>query len=468
KIDEENEANLLAVLTETLDSIPVDEDGLPSFDALTDGDVTSQNEASPSSVADSTPPPQEAEETSLLKKLLLAPANIQLNYNECSGLGTHNHANSNHRIKTSPVVVKTENPWSNKVKSICQAQKPQRRPCSELLKYLTTGDDPGQAKQTENRNSNRDKYSSKKKALLHSQTHHLQENECYGAPAKQILLSNVLLLTAEIVHIGLNLLPLHHAAFSSHSRDSPEASYLPTIFELEGLTPPTTPPHKSSQDNPFGTLPKPTVSCQTVMPPSPKPRCSDSSISQGRNLFWKGPEQSELYAQLSKTSVLPVGREERKARRAGLPLFGDHDYCQSAISKTERCVNRSLELQNPHQEFEFSGCLSGYEWCHICSSFEQNCQEDERETSQARKQDLPCNSRKQLQDQEIRAELNKHFGYPSQAVLEEEMNNTSHLREYSHYSDEQFSKLSMFINSGLAMEGFWDDDEAENEKLCCS
>ncbi|XP_039191846.1 peroxisome proliferator-activated receptor gamma coactivator 1-alpha isoform X2 [Crotalus tigris] len=419
KIDEENEANLLAVLTETLDSIPVDEDGLPSFDALTDGDVTSQNEASPSSVADSTPPPQEAEETSL-----------------------------------------TENPWSNKVKSICQAQKPQRRPCSELLKYLTTGDDPGQAKQTENRNSNRDKYSSKKKALLHSQTHHLQENECYGAPAKQ----------TKSMNLSLPLTP----ESPNDPKGSPfESKAIGQSLSVElcgtaGLTPPTTPPHKSSQDNPFGTLPKPTVSCQTVMPPSPKPRCSDSSISQGRNLFWKGPEQSELYAQLSKTSVLPGGREERKARRAGLPLFGDHDYCQSAISKTERCVNRSLELQNPHQEFEFSGCLSGYEWCHICSSFEQNRQEDERETSQARKQDLPCNSRKQLQDQEIRAELNKHFGYPSQAVLEEEMNNTSHLREYSHYSDEQFSKLSMFINSGLAMEGFWDDDEAENEKLCCS
>uniref|UniRef100_A0A8C5SS27 SWIM-type domain-containing protein n=1 Tax=Laticauda laticaudata TaxID=8630 RepID=A0A8C5SS27_LATLA len=174
KPDDENEANLLAVLTETLDSIPVDEDGLPSFDALTNGDVTSENEASPSSVPGSSPPPQETEETSLLKKLLLAPANIQLNYNECSGLGTRNHANSNHRIRTNPALAKTENSWSNKAKSTCQPQKPQRRPCSELLKYLTTSDDLSQAKQTENRHSNRDKYTSKKKALLHSQMHHLQ------------------------------------------------------------------------------------------------------------------------------------------------------------------------------------------------------------------------------------------------------------------------------------------------------
>ncbi|ETE58983.1 Peroxisome proliferator-activated receptor gamma coactivator 1-alpha, partial [Ophiophagus hannah] len=33
-------------------------------------------------------------------------ANIQLNYNECSGLGTRNHANSNHRIRTNPALAK--------------------------------------------------------------------------------------------------------------------------------------------------------------------------------------------------------------------------------------------------------------------------------------------------------------------------------------------------------------------------
>uniref|UniRef100_A0A8C9FX15 Uncharacterized protein n=1 Tax=Pavo cristatus TaxID=9049 RepID=A0A8C9FX15_PAVCR len=175
KIDEENEANLLAVLTETLDSIPVDEDGLPSFDALTDGDVTNEHDTSPSPMPDGTPPPQEAEEPSLLKKLLLAPANTQLNYNECSGLSTQNHANTNHRIRTSPVVVKTENSWSNKAKSICQQQKPQRRPCSELLKYLTTNDDPPQTKPAENRNSSKEKCTSKRKPHLQSQTNHLQE-----------------------------------------------------------------------------------------------------------------------------------------------------------------------------------------------------------------------------------------------------------------------------------------------------
>lgn len=66
KIDEENEANLLAVLTETLDSIPVDEDGLPSFEALADGDVTNASDQSCPSSPDGSPRTPEPEEPSLV------------------------------------------------------------------------------------------------------------------------------------------------------------------------------------------------------------------------------------------------------------------------------------------------------------------------------------------------------------------------------------------------------------------
>lgn len=66
KIDEENEANLLAVLTETLDSIPVDEDGLPSFEALADGDVTNASDQSCPSSPDGSPHTPEPEEPSLV------------------------------------------------------------------------------------------------------------------------------------------------------------------------------------------------------------------------------------------------------------------------------------------------------------------------------------------------------------------------------------------------------------------
>ncbi|XP_041841046.1 peroxisome proliferator-activated receptor gamma coactivator 1-alpha isoform X1 [Melanotaenia boesemani] len=143
KIDEENEANLLAVLTETLDSIPVDEDGLPSFEALADGDVTNASDRSCPSSPDGSPRTPEPEEPSLLKKLLLAPANSQLSYNQYTGGKAQNHAaSSNHRIRPPPAVVKTESPWNSKARGgSSQQNRPVRRPCTELLKYLTATDD---------------------------------------------------------------------------------------------------------------------------------------------------------------------------------------------------------------------------------------------------------------------------------------------------------------------------------------
>ncbi|XP_036275327.1 peroxisome proliferator-activated receptor gamma coactivator 1-alpha [Pipistrellus kuhlii] len=446
KIDEENEANLLAVLTETLDSLPVDEDGLPSFDALTDGDVTTENEASPSSMPDGTPPPQEAEEPSLLKKLLLAPANTQLSYTECSGLSTQNHANHSHRMRTNPAVVKTENSWSNKAKSICQQQKPQRRPCSELLKYLTTNDDPPHSKPTEIRNSSRDKCTSKKKSHTQSQSQHLQ--------AKPTTLS--LPLTPESPNDPKG---------SPFENKTIERTLSVELSGTAGLTPPTTPPHKANQDNPFRASPKLKSSCKTVVPPpSKKLRYSEypsTQGTQGNNSTKKGPEQSELYAQLSKASVLTSGHEERKAKRPSLRLFGDHDYCQSINSKTEILINISQELQDSRQLEYKDASASGQG--QICSSMDSDtcCM---RETLQGSKQVSPFSTRKQLQDQEIRAELNKHFGYPSQAVFDDEADKTSELRD-SDFSNEQFSKLPMFINSGLAMDGLFDDSEDESDKL---
>ncbi|KAM4536560.1 peroxisome proliferator-activated receptor gamma coactivator 1-alpha isoform 2-T2 [Odontesthes bonariensis] len=143
EIDEENEANLLAVLTETLDNIPVDEDGLPSFEALADGDVTNASDRSCPSSPDGSPRTPEPEEPSLLKKLLLAPANSQLSYNQYTGGKAQNHAaSSNHRIRPPPAVVKTESPWNGKARGgSSQQNRPVRRPCTELLKYLTATDD---------------------------------------------------------------------------------------------------------------------------------------------------------------------------------------------------------------------------------------------------------------------------------------------------------------------------------------
>ncbi|KAB0402174.1 hypothetical protein E2I00_008424, partial [Balaenoptera physalus] len=228
------------------------------------------------------------------------------------------------------------------------------------------------------------------------------------------------------------------------------------------LTPPTTPPHKANQDNPFRASPKLKPSCKTVVPPpSKKARYSESSGIQDNNSTRKGPEQSELYSQLSKTSVLTSGHEERKAKRPSLRLFGDHDYCQSINSKTEILINISQELHDSRQ-LEYKDASSNWQGQMRSSTDSDQCYP--REASEVSRQVSPGSTRKQLQDQEIRAELNKHFGHPSQAVFDDEADKTSELRD-SDFSDEQFSKLPMFINSGLAMDGLFDDSEDESDKL---
>ncbi|KAJ8271288.1 hypothetical protein COCON_G00101470 [Conger conger] len=143
KIEEESEASLLAVLTETLDSFPVDEDGLPSFETLTDSGGANGEERtcpSPTATPDCPAPAAESEE-SLLKKLLLAPANAQLSYDPRAPAKSQNHAGANPRARPPPAVAKWEAPWSGK------QPRAVRRPCAELLKYLTSSEDaPHQTK----------------------------------------------------------------------------------------------------------------------------------------------------------------------------------------------------------------------------------------------------------------------------------------------------------------------------------
>ncbi|KAM4808564.1 peroxisome proliferator-activated receptor gamma coactivator 1-alpha [Rhinophrynus dorsalis] len=441
KIDEENEANLLAVLTETLDSLPVDEDGLPSFDALTEGDVTNEHDPSLSSMPDGTPPSQEAEEPSLLKKLLLAPANAQLIYNECIGFTTQNHASPNQRIRTSSSAVKTENSWSSKPRNICQQQKPQRRPCSELLKYLTANDDPPQTKSAENRNNNRlDKCNTKKKPYLHPQPHFQAKSTSLSLP-----------LTPES--------PNDPKGSSPFESKTIERTLSMELSGTAGLTPPTTPPHKANQDNPFRASPKPKSSCKSAVPPAKKSRYIESSSIQVINPNKKGPEQSELYAHLSKTTVV-IAQEDKKAKRPSLRLFGDHDYCQFLNSKSEIHISLSQELQ-ASRHLECKDSLPAKQ-LQVCSyTEEEQYQKDCFTATMASSQN---SNRKQLQDQEIRAELNKHFGHPTQAVYDDEIKN-SELRDID-YSDEQLSRLPMFLTAGLGMDSLFDDSEDENDKLC--
>ncbi|XP_041841048.1 peroxisome proliferator-activated receptor gamma coactivator 1-alpha isoform X3 [Melanotaenia boesemani] len=526
KIDEENEANLLAVLTETLDSIPVDEDGLPSFEALADGDVTNASDRSCPSSPDGSPRTPEPEEPSLLKKLLLAPANSQLSYNQYTGGKAQNHAaSSNHRIRPPPAVVKTESPWNSKARGgSSQQNRPVRRPCTELLKYLTATDDillhtkASEAKGAWAGASSRDKSglglggsssssspsssstssfsslsstsssssttTSKKKSAVSSQQQQQQQPpQQHHQRAKPTTLP--LPLTPES--------PNDHKG-SPFENKTIERTLSVEIAGTPGLTPPTTPPHKASQENPFkASLKTKLSSCSSsaltckrarlselgagALVPAPAPGASAGGPTR------KGPEQTELYAQLSKASSnLPYAVTQHAVggcleghcstgnnKKATSRGHSDHDYCQaSACTKKDggtaaitmttavemtftpgataaplpsagkvgnghaECKDTAMPTYSSSSSSPLSpspGPLANREIFvsvdgesgHVRGLGEQTLTQTPQTPVQAAttvrdQQQISSTSRKPLCDQEIRAELNKHFGHPLQAL----------------------------------------------------
>ncbi|KAM9835285.1 peroxisome proliferator-activated receptor gamma coactivator 1-alpha isoform X3 [Syngnathus typhle] len=494
KIDEENEANLLAVLTETLDSIPVDEDGLPSFEALADGDVTNASDQSCPSSPDGSPRTPEPEEPSLLKKLLLAPANSQLSYNQYTGGKAQNHAaSSNHRIRTPPAIVKTENPWNGKSRGVSSQQnRPLRRPCTELLKYLTATDDillhtkandvkgswsgvPGRDKNSLGLGASSSSSSSPSSSSTSSFSS--LSSTCSSSTAASKKKSSVPPQPpppppAQQHHQRAKPttlpLPLTPESPNDHKGSPFESKTIECTLSVEiagtpALTPPTTPPHKASQENPFK------VSLKTKLS-----SCSSSALACKRARLVelgpgpnrKGPEQTELYAQLSRAStVLPYavtqqtaggGLEEHRSasnhKRVPPRGVSDHDYCQASTKKNGNMVDGSMtslgeKLIAPGAAAAAAGAVGNQPvGCKDSatpppsspSSSTSPLVKRQRLTSatgdKARvhgvgKESLPQNSqvpsrpdtssalsRKLLCDQEIRAELNKHFGHPLRAL----------------------------------------------------
>ncbi|KAG8006214.1 Peroxisome proliferator-activated receptor gamma coactivator 1-alpha, partial [Nibea albiflora] len=85
-----------------------------------------------------------------------------------------------------------------------------------------------------------------------------------------------------------------------------------TLSKSAGLTPPTTPPHKASQENPFkASLKTKLSSCSSSVLACKRARLSElgpgalapAPGASGGGPTRKGPEQTELYAQLSKAST---------------------------------------------------------------------------------------------------------------------------------------------------------------------
>uniref|UniRef100_A0A8D0AG37 Peroxisome proliferator-activated receptor gamma coactivator 1-alpha n=1 Tax=Sander lucioperca TaxID=283035 RepID=A0A8D0AG37_SANLU len=508
KIDEENEANLLAVLTETLDSIPVDEDGLPSFEALADGDVTNASDRSCPSSPDGSPRTPEPEEPSLLKKLLLAPANSQLSYNQYTGGKAQNHAaSSNHRIRPPPAVVKTESPWNGKARGgSSQQNRPVRRPCTELLKYLTATDDillhtkASDAKSTWGGANSRDKsglglgasssssspsssstssFSSLSSTSSSSSSTTSKKKSAVPSQQQSIITHAPLCSAAKPTTLPLPLTP---ESPNDHKGSPFENKTIERTLSVEiagtpGLTPPTTPPHKASQENPFkASLKTKLSSCSSSALACKRARLSElgpgalapAPGASGGGPTRKGPEQTELYAQLSKASTtLPYsvtqhsvggGLEEHRStsnnKRAASRSYSDHDYCQASASTkkdggataapmptTGKVEDRHVECKDsaipPSSSSSSSSCSPSSassgplaKQLNVASVNGEAARVQElgkqplTQTTQMPSQEATTDwdqlhsaaiSRKLLCDQEIRAELNKHFGPPLKA-----------------------------------------------------
>ncbi|XP_029114763.1 peroxisome proliferator-activated receptor gamma coactivator 1-alpha-like isoform X1 [Scleropages formosus] len=588
KIDEESEATLLAVLTESLDSIPVDEDGLPSFEALTEGDAGSTSEQSCRSAPDESPPASEAEEPSLLKKLLLAPANVQLSYSQYTGGDVQTRVATNQRIRPGAVVTKMESSLNGKPRGAPPPLgRTTRRPCSELLKYLTASDDTlhtkvqrgsrsraGDASSSSPSSSSSSSLSSfasssssasslyKKKSSQSSsslssssqqheqrqhqqqqqqqqhqehqpQHHHYHHQEHYHRHHYQQQHQPGESKAAGEGGVadecaGRRRRRAHGADSTGQSKPTPPAFIAPTFPELEcrppredgglpakpttlplpltpespndhkespfenktidralsvelsgtpGLTPPTTPPHKVSQENPFKASVKSQLSsCASAALVGTGAHCSGPApcfLAVGP--VRKGPEETELFAQLCKVPALPltVG-EERRGKRPAPRLFGDHDYCQFASAKRNHplCLGLmdssflgwrdSFGLPSPVSTSSFSAgqlpTLTSVDQAlplgEVGMQFEQ--------PSHVR---LAMASRKPLQDKDIRAELNKHFGHPKQAIYSDGAKAVPLVPENGCSGEEDYNDIPDSAWPGLPLEGVWDDSEEETERL---
>ncbi|XP_053089670.1 peroxisome proliferator-activated receptor gamma coactivator 1-alpha isoform X9 [Pangasianodon hypophthalmus] len=577
KIDEENEANLLAVLTETLDSIPVDEDGLPSFEALADGDVTNASDQSCPSTPDGSPRTPEPEEPSLLKKLLLAPPNSQLSYNQYPGSKAQNHAASNHRIRPTPAVTKTDNPWNSKQRGICpQPNRLVRRPCTELLKYLTASDDAFQTRASETKStwsgcekdrggpgtsscssssspssSSTSSFSSlsscssstasKKKptsASLSTQQQQQQqqqlavqaqrgESQAAGAysvagegagqwrrcthgeqstpvvPSCGSGCSHACSSEEGRPPQGADTGSLAAARFISDHKGSPfenktiERTLSVEISGTPGLTPPTTPPHKASQENLFKVSLKTKLSSASSALTSKKAKLSNGSPSSlpFSSSSRKGHEKSELYAQLSKaSSALPLGNlEECRGKRPTPRVFGDHDYCQASSTKRDNGTSAATitgPVEGRHVQAKdstmptFSNLTSSLSSTSplssslarqlqgLCPMVQEACPDKEAQGQDhspalGAKTSKECISagRKLLRDQEIREELNKHFGNPQQAFFSETEQSGFQPLDESDSGDENYYPFEAYMDTGLPD---FEDLDVGRERLLCS
>uniref|UniRef100_A0A8C9DU82 PPARG coactivator 1 beta n=1 Tax=Prolemur simus TaxID=1328070 RepID=A0A8C9DU82_PROSS len=178
-----------------------------------------------------------------------------------------------------------------------------------------------------------------------------------------------------------------------------------------GLTPPTTPPYKPTEEDPF----KPDIKHSLgndAAPSLPSPEGLQLGAASGpaHKLPKKHPERSELLSHLRHATAQPASQAGQK--RPFSCSFGDHDYCQVLRPEgaLQRKVLRSWEPSGVHLE----------DWCQQGAP-RAEAQAPGREEDRSCDAGIPPKDSMLLRDHEIRASLTKHFGLLETALDDEDL-----------------------------------------------
>ncbi|KAM4875648.1 peroxisome proliferator-activated receptor gamma coactivator 1-beta [Thomomys bottae] len=178
-----------------------------------------------------------------------------------------------------------------------------------------------------------------------------------------------------------------------------------------GLTPPTTPPYKPTEEDPF----KPDIkhSAGQDVVPSPSSTAAlqlTASPAAAHKLPKRHPERSELLSHLRHAPAQPISQAGQK--RPFSCSFGDHDYCQVLRPEgaLQRKVLRSWEPSRAHLE----------NWPPQGHAPRAEPPAPGKEEDRSCDPGPPPKDSMQLRDHEIRASLTKHFGLLETALDDED------------------------------------------------
>ncbi|XP_023571035.1 peroxisome proliferator-activated receptor gamma coactivator 1-beta isoform X2 [Octodon degus] len=179
-----------------------------------------------------------------------------------------------------------------------------------------------------------------------------------------------------------------------------------------GLTPPTTPPYKPTEEDPF----KPDIKHspgQETAPSLPSPEALPLEAAPGaaHKRPKKPSERSELLSHLRHVTTQPASQAGQK--RPFSCSFGDHDYCQVLRPEDalQRKVLRSWEPSGAHLE----------NWPQQGAPSQAETQAWRKEEDHSCDACVPPKDGMQLRDHEIRASLTKHFGLLETALEDEDL-----------------------------------------------